>query len=111
MRLLCRSFPALLLATSTVLAQIGDRLDKPGDKQESLVPKNLIPAAPALSPADALKTFKVAPGFRLELVASEPLISDPVAMTFGPDGRLWVVEMRGYMHDVDGHGEIGRAHV
>lgn len=110
MRLL-RSLPALLLSTSAVFAQIGDRLDKPGDKQESLVPKDKIPAAPALSPADALKTFKVAPGFRIELVASEPLIGDPVAMTFGPDGRLWVVEMRGYMHDVDGNGEdlkVGR---
>ncbi len=93
------------------LAQIGDRLDKPGDKQESLVPKDKIPPAPALSPAEALKTFKVAPGFRIELVASEPLIGDPVAMAFGPDGRLWVVEMKGYMHDVDGHGEdlkVGR---
>ncbi len=111
MRSLRLTLPALLLATATVFAQIGDRLDKPGDKQESLVPKERIPAAPALSPADALKTFKVAPGFRLELVASEPLIADPVAMAFGPDGRLWVVEMRGYMHDVDGHGEdlkIGR---
>lgn len=106
----CRFIPALALA-SPALAQIGDRLDKPGDKQESLVPKDRIPAAPALSPADALKAFQVAPGFRIELVASEPLVQDPVAMTFGNDGRLWVVEMRGYMHDVDGHGEdlkVGR---
>ncbi|MCX6953341.1 MAG: dehydrogenase, partial [Verrucomicrobia bacterium] len=110
MRFLRFCLPAFLAASSAV-AQIGDRLDKPGDKQESLVPKDRIPPAPALSPADALKTFKVAPGFRIELVASEPLVGDPVAMTFGPDGRLWVVEMRGYMHDVDGHGEdlkVGR---
>jgi mono/diheme cytochrome c family protein/glucose/arabinose dehydrogenase len=105
-----RALPVLALV-STAVAQIGDRLDKPGSKQESLVPKDKIPAAPALPPADALKSFKVAPGFRVELVASEPLIGDPVAMAFGPDGRIWVVEMRGYMHDVDGHGEdlkVGR---
>jgi glucose/arabinose dehydrogenase len=58
-----------------------------------------------LSPADALKTFKLPPGFRMELVAAEPLVFDPVAMTFGADGRLWVVEMRAYMQDVDGKGE------
>jgi mono/diheme cytochrome c family protein/glucose/arabinose dehydrogenase len=37
------------------------------------------------------------PGYRLELVASEPLVQDPVAIEFGPDGRLWVIEMPGFM--------------
>src|SRR5204862_6949770 len=64
-----------------------------------------IPPAPVLPPAEALKTFKVAAGFRLELVASEPLIHDPVAMQWDAEGRLWVVGMRGYMPDVDGKGE------
>ena len=44
-------------------------------------------------------------------MASEPLIEDPVAMCFDASGRLWVVEMRGYMNDVDGSDEtrpIGR---
>ena len=61
--------------------------------------------APPLSPADALKTFHLPPGYRLELVASEPLVADPVWMDMDPDGRLWVVEMRGYMPNVDGKGE------
>ena len=58
-----------------------------------------------------MKTFKVAPGFRIELVASEPLVEDPVAIAFDPDGRIWVVEMRDFMPDVDGKGEdqpVGR---
>ncbi len=58
-----------------------------------------------------MKTFKLAPGFRIELVASEPLVEDPVAVAFDPDGRIWVVEMRGFMPDVDGKGEdqpVGR---
>ncbi len=83
-------------------AQIGD---KAGEDQVPIVPAELIPPAPALSPEDELKTFQVAPGFRIELVASEPLIGDPVAMAFGPDGQLWVVEMRSYMPHLDGHGE------
>src|SRR5438046_6528267 len=49
-----------------------------------------------LSPDDARAAFKVAPGLRVELVASEPEIESPVAMAFDEDGRLWVVEMRDY---------------
>ena len=55
-----------------------------------------VPAAPTLSPQEALAAFKVAPGYRVELVAAEPLVVDPVAMTWDERGRLWVVEMRGY---------------
>lgn len=69
------------------------------------------PPAPVLSPSQALETFRVAPGFRVELVASEPLVVDPVAMDWDDEGRLYVVEMRGFMPDVDGNGEdqgIGR---
>jgi glucose/arabinose dehydrogenase/mono/diheme cytochrome c family protein len=64
-----------------------------------------VPPAPALSPRDEIKSFKIAPGYHVELVAAEPLVHDPVAITFDPDGRLWVCEMRGYMPDVDGKGE------
>ncbi len=67
-----------------------------------------IPAAPALSPEAALKSFRLPAGFRIELVASEPLIGDPVALDFDAQGRLWVVEMRSYMPDIDGRGEGDR---
>src|SRR4051812_11181318 len=92
-------------------AQIGDSQDKAGEVQRQLVPPELVPPSPALSPAEAMKTFTVAPGYKLELAAAEPLVQDPVAMAFGSDGRMWVVEMRGYMPDLDGNGEdapIGR---
>jgi glucose/arabinose dehydrogenase/mono/diheme cytochrome c family protein len=62
-------------------------------------------AAPPLAPDAALKTFHLPPGYRLELVAAEPLVADPVWMDMDPDGRLWVVEMRGYMPTFDGTGE------
>ncbi len=60
---------------------------------------------PPLAPADALKTFRIAPGFRLELVAAEPLVEAPVAMAFDTQGRIWVCEMRGYMPNLAGDGE------
>ena len=98
-------FAACLSWAGTAVSQIGDRLDRPDLKQELRVPRELIPPAPVLSPEEALRSFVVEPGFRIELVAAEPLVEDPVAIAFDPDGGIWVVEMRGFMHDVDGRGE------
>lgn len=70
-----------------------------------------IPPAPALEVEKAIKTFEVVDGFRVECVASEPLVVDPVFFEFDPDGRLWVVEFRGWMRDIHGRGEadpVGR---
>ena len=58
--------------------------------------------APVLTPAQALEAFRVAPGFEVELVAAEPLVGEPVAMAWDEFGRLYVVEMRGYMRDAYG---------
>jgi putative membrane-bound dehydrogenase-like protein len=48
------------------------------------------------SPQQALATLKTQPGFAVDLMAAEPLVVDPVAISFGPDGRLWVAEMVDY---------------
>lgn len=56
----------------------------------------------ALIPPDK---YKVAEGFELQLAASEPLLEAPVAMDFDNKGRMWVVEMRGYMRNLSGTGE------
>jgi putative membrane-bound dehydrogenase-like protein len=55
-----------------------------------------LPRIKATELADALRTFKIHDGFRLEPVAVEPVVADPVAVCFDADGRLYVVEMRGY---------------
>src|SRR5262249_39766609 len=55
----------------------------------------------------ALAAFHLKPGFRVELVASEPLVLDPVAIDFGTDGKLWVCEMRDYPTGIDGHWKPG----
>jgi putative membrane-bound dehydrogenase-like protein len=55
----------------------------------------------------SLKGIDVRPGLKVELVAAEPLVMDPVAFDWGPDGKLWVVEMGDYPLGVDGHGSPG----
>jgi putative membrane-bound dehydrogenase-like protein len=49
-----------------------------------------------LAPEAALRTIRVPAGFRVELVASEPEVVDPVAMAFDADGRIYAAEMRDY---------------
>ena len=51
---------------------------------------------PVLTPGEELKTFHMAPGYQVQLVAADPLIKDPILAEFDGDGRLWVVEMQGY---------------
>ena len=70
--------------------------------------------SPERTPEEELKSFQIEADLRVELVAAEPMVQDPVVCTFDEDGRLWVVEMRSYMPDVEGEGErepIGRVSV
>lgn len=62
---------------------------------------------PPLPPEQSLAAIHLRPGLQAELVAAEPLVVDPVAFDWGPDGRLWVVEMRDYPLGIDGHGKPG----
>lgn len=59
-----------------------------------------------LSPARALQSFQIYEGFEIELVASEPLVADPVAMEVDELGRTFVLEMHGYPLDLSGSGLI-----
>jgi len=80
-------------------------------KQESM--DGTAPSPPK-SPKEALKSFQIESGFEVQLVASEPMVQDPIFITFDEDGRLWVVEMRSFMPDIDGEGEslpLGRINV
>ena len=61
--------------------------------------------SPPISPEEALKKFYMPPGYRVELVASEPLIQDPVMIDWDGEGRMWAVEMPGYMPDINAKGE------
>ena len=60
-----------------------------------------------LSPQESMKSIYVRDGFEVQLVASEPQVLDPVAIDWGPDGKLWVVEMADYPSGIDGNGKPG----
>jgi len=63
--------------------------------------------SPPKSPEESLACIRVRPGFKVELVATEPMVVDPVAFDWGADGALWVAEMRDYPLGMDGKGKAG----
>ncbi len=67
-----------------------------------------LPRFPAVESAKALETFQVKKGFRLELVAAEPLVTSPVTMAFDENGKLYVVEMVDYSERRDETPHAGR---
>ena len=62
-------------------------------------------ASPPLTADSAILKMHVDSGFTIKLVAAEPLIAAPVALSFDEKGRIWVVEMMDYMPDTAGTGE------
>ena len=62
------------------------------------------PPGPPLSPAEAIKKMQVPEGFRVELVAAEPDIMNPVAMAFDERGRIWITESFEYPRHEPGPG-------
>ena len=79
-----------------------------GLKIDEATQKKIIAEAPVLTPQESIPAMKVENGFEVRLVASEPLISTPVALNFDDKGRIWAVEMQGFMPDTVGRGEISR---
>jgi putative membrane-bound dehydrogenase-like protein len=68
----------------------------------------LVNVEPTARSAEAsLRSWRPRPGFEVELVAAEPLVQDPIAFAWGPDGKLWVVEMGDYPLGEDGKGKPG----
>lgn len=59
------------------------------------------------SPEASRRAIQTRAGFKVELVATEPLVKDPIAFDWGADGRLWVVEMGDYPLGADGKGKFG----
>src|SRR5205823_6684265 len=68
---------------------------------------NKLGGSKPLSPQQSASTIKVRDGLRVELMAAEPLVTSPVAMAFGPDGKLWVAEMYDYPKGLDGNFQPG----
>ena len=80
--------------------QLGDRFKKPSNLQRT-------GGTRALSPQQSIARMQVPDHLRVEIVAAEPLVIDPVAIDFGHDGKLWVAEMHDYPEGIDGKFQPG----
>ena len=63
------------------------------------------PTAAYLSPEESMKSIYLPKGYHIELVASEPMIKEPVAIAWDGNGRMYVAEMTTYMQNADAKGE------
>ena len=108
-----RSFTILVrVSLLTLMVACNKEADKSGDSQvledpgfdtPHTVSQN--PSTRPLSPEESLKTFRLPKGYRLELVASEPMISEPVAIAWDGNGRMFVAQLETYMQTVDAAGQ------
>jgi mono/diheme cytochrome c family protein len=64
------------------------------------------PPVTPLSPEESLRRIQLPPGYRVELVASEPMVQEPVALAWDGNGRMYVAEMNTYMQDASGTGQF-----
>jgi putative membrane-bound dehydrogenase-like protein len=70
-----------------------------------------LPRYPAVEPAKAIATWKVKPGFKLQLAAHEPQVRDPIAICYDERGRMFVCEMIDYSERRDEIPHLGRVSV
>ena len=75
----------------------------PANAKADLSPR---PPVRALRPDEQVKQFWLPPGYRIEPVLSDPLIDSPGQVTFDGNGRMFVVELRGYEQTPDGVDSI-----
>ena len=100
------------LAASLVTCQVSrqnsskNELLRTTDESVSVIPAFTDKPSPAhLTPEQSIKTFKLPKGYHLELVASEPMIREPVAIAWDDNARMYVAELNTYMQDVEGTDE------
>lgn len=114
----------LLLFGSLVCTGLAPSYGQQNSSDEDSL-KNEVTRIQPLDPDEALKSFELPDGFHLELVVAEPMVTDPIAMEFDENGRMYVVEMRGYpfarpegdpplgrirlLQDTDGDGKADRS--
>jgi putative membrane-bound dehydrogenase-like protein len=83
-------------------AETRDRYLNPRETDLSLsleIDPREVPDIPPVEPDKVMETFRIKKGFRLELVAHEPMVIDPIQLAFDEEGRLYVVEMRWYQSE------------
>nr|PZN85197.1 MAG: sorbosone dehydrogenase [Acidobacteriota bacterium] len=85
----------------------GQRAGGPGRGRAMWEP-DFSPQPPVLplTPEEEQQRFWLPPGFRMEPVLTEPHIEEPAQIAFDGNGRLFVLQLRGYMQDADGSGTL-----
>ena len=74
----------------------------------SIDPAKDLPRYPAVEPTNAVATWKVKSGFKIQLAASEPQVRDPIAICFDENGRMFVCEMIDYSEEREHDPHLGR---
>ncbi|MCO5236281.1 MAG: HEAT repeat domain-containing protein [Chitinophagaceae bacterium] len=101
-----RKFSLALVASVLVVALACNSVNNDVAEKPAIRPPVLSDPSPLpLSPEESIKKIHLPEGYRLELVAAEPMVQEPVAIEWDADGNLYVAEMLTYMQDVDGRGE------
>ncbi len=99
---------SLLVITCTKPATTSTSSQQAGQQERFDTVYTLVNPTPSpayLSPQESLKTFHLPEGYHLELVASEPMIKEPVAIAWDGNAKLYVAQMMTYMQDADASGE------
>ena len=96
-RILFLSLVSLLLPISAA----NDKTSTPGPEGDASSSK-----APPLSPEDSIATMEIQPGYSITPVLTEPVIHEPAAIAWDGNGRMYVVEMRTYMQEIDGKDQL-----
>ncbi len=93
------STPYLALFAILISGSISQSMAEPFD------PAMYQKHARTYSPEESMGMIDLAPGYRLELVAAEPLIEEPATMAWDGDGKLYVAELNTYMQEIDGKNQ------
>ena len=81
----------------------GPQENDPANATADYAPK--APVTP-VTPAEQQKRFWLPPGFKMEPVLTDPDIEESAQIAFDGNGRMFVLEIRGYMQDADATGEL-----
>lgn len=101
----CLSFVVVFVALFLAECKPGKRSETANVEGDSTAIRKAYATSPVLTPEESISKMNLTEGFTIKLVAAEPMIAAPVALNFDEHGRIWVLEMQGYMPDTVGTGE------
>ena len=103
-----QNFYSIFFAASLAGACLTCQHAPNGESEQGFSTRRVVSQSPITipqSPTESLKSFRLPKGFRLEIVASEPMIAEPVAIAWDGNGRMYVAQMDTYMQTVDAEGQ------